>query len=657
MEGRPSFSRAGSLYYDYLLKNPEMQGVHDRMWERQTPPPYDYYEQDQELSRFGAYTNDDRIMGCFNYGIPLDYLEPDPPRYGSRGRHVYDGDVYGVTYDETQFGNHHDNKYGMRNMGGHRGRFGLRDMRGSRMDRANEEIIDEMGLPSRDHYPRYEYRDNRDLSPGNVGRLGSRLGRGAEPRPDVLNDGTGLDGMGFLTPDRYPRHDYHENCYRSLGDVGGLGSGLTRGVEPHPDGFNDALGLDTRGAREFERGMRDTWAQRRHSFDIDAEADAIRNDFRADHRTHSYRSRYGARPGHHSEFYLEDDDLADDFRGRGHGPRPHHSRYPVEDEFELDIDDVRYETMRPREHFRRQKHQGASPSNFDMKPHKAQRGARSRGRPKRQFQDTSDEDDSEEPRHISDSEDERREQSILRRGRAGIPPVNNITEERLIQPHVQGHRARTTAAAHSTTKPLNSNIADLPRGRRTTPQSPLRPYKRRSRHQTLRPRAHDDASHHKEHVQPTVPSTSAKASLQAPVRPQTDPSATSAYTPAHRPAESTNPIKAAVQEPPRGGPTAQRSTHEADKQLQQQLRLLEGDQDNDARNSHVADVLHTAAAKGQQSSDRDGTVRVESRDACKADVGADSFSDGSDDGFDTPASGSEGSDDEGLVQSFIRITL
>ncbi len=303
MEGRPKYSPASLLYYYYMLKNPEIQRVHDRIWERQTPPPYDYYDQDQEPSRYGAHIHDDHDMGRLDYGIPpdreLDYLEPDSPRYGGRGRHVYDVDVYGGAYDETQFGNHHHDGYGMRNMGGHRGQF---DVRGPRMDRGNEEIIDEMGLPSRDRYPRYEYRDDPDLSLGNIGGLGSRLRRDAEPRPDVFNDGTGLDGMSLLTPERYPRHDCHENRYPSLGDVGGFESWLIRGVEPHPDDFNDALGLDVRGVREFGRGMRSTRAQRRHYLDSDVEDDAVRDDFRADHhRTNPYRSRYGARPGYHSE--------------------------------------------------------------------------------------------------------------------------------------------------------------------------------------------------------------------------------------------------------------------------------------------------------------------------------------------------------------------
>ncbi len=305
------------------------------------------------------------------------------------------------------------------------------------------------------------------------------------------------------------------------------------------------------------------------------------------------------------------------------------------------------------ERLRRQIHHGAAHSDFVVKPHKAQRGATSRGRPKRQFPDISDDDDSEEPPHVSDSEDERTAQSIRRRGRAGIPPIKKITDERPIQPRAQGHRARTTAA-HLTTKTLNSTIIDLPRGRHTTPQPPPRPYKRRSRHHTLRPRAHDDTSHHKGRHEPAAsPGTSVKAPNQAPMRPQTDLSATSANTPADRPAEAATSIKAAVQESPRGAPTAQRSTHEADKQEQQQLQ---GDQDDDAGNNHEADALHPAA-EGQQSLDRDGLGRVESLDASKADVGADLFSDGSDDGFDTPGSGSEGSDDEGFVQSFIRITL
>ncbi|KAL9074888.1 MAG: hypothetical protein Q9161_002027 [Pseudevernia consocians] len=608
MAERSDFRRPALLYHNHL-DNMEMQGAYDRAVDYQAPPPYDHYDEDQAPPSYGAHLHDGRDMGRLDYGIrpnrEPDFLELDPPQSNGRGRHFYNIAAYGDTNDDTHFGDRYHNGYRMHDMGGHRRQLG-RDINGVRVYRCNREFI---------------------------------------------------AAMDALTPDRDSRHGHYENPYLSPSRDSGLGPPVRRGIVPHPHDFDDDLNLDVRGTRGLRREMHDAGVQRRHSSEDDLEDDAMGNGFRAGHRrTDTYRSRYGSRPGYLSEDYLENDDFEDDFRGRGRGQDAHRSGYRFEDEFDLIDEDVRTGPVRATEYPRRRIRQKADNRAFEMERHEARRGHQLRGRSGRHFEASLDDDDSEEPRHISDSEDERIQQSIQRRvlenRRDSVSrPISDSEDERSEQPiprRIHGHRTPATsillsdrliderlpqrrehetrarpAATHPFNDPPNRNLEDHPRTRHTSPHPPHNPSTKRARPRAIRPPAFYDTSHPDERPQPEYIRTSSGTHIEVPLRIHTDI------------IKRANPPTPLLEATVLKNPTPQASTDHADREPQRV------DQHGDAGSSRDADGR---AAKGRQPSGRDGLGDSGSTSTAGVEmVRAGAFSDSSDDRCDTP--GSSSSDD------------
>lgn len=613
MAERSNFRRLALRYHNHL-DNMEMQEPHNRAVEHQAPPPYIPYDEDQEPPGYEAHLHDDRDRGHLDYGIhpnrEQDCLELDPPQSHGRGRHVYNTAAHGYTNDETHLGDRHDYGFRTHNMGGHRRQLG-RVVSGVRVYRCPLEF---------------------------------------------------LAAMDALHLDRNSRHGRYENPYLSPSRGSGLSSQARRGVLPRPDDFNNDLNLDLRGTRGLEREMRGAGVRRRHSFEDDLEDDAMGDAFRAGHRrTNPYRSRYGSRPGYLSEEdYLESDDFEDDFRERGRGPHPHRSGYSFEDEFELIDEDVRTARVRASEYHRRQIRQEADNRAFEMERHRARRGHRLL--PGRHFGASLDVDDSEEPRHMSDSEDERMQQCIQRRvlenrhdsvsryisdsederseqlirrrmqghrtRATGIPLGDRPIEERRNQPREQDHRPRP-ATTHPPSDAPHADIQDLPRNRHPpSPQRAHEPSNKRARPRAIRPPAYRDTCHsEEERNQPAWTGARSGTPTQAPARIRTD------FVKRANPAADNPParVEATVRQ------TAPASTeYDADGKRQRV---------GGAGTGRVADVR---AAEGRQpASGRDGLVDGGHGSGAEEGGAAGPFSDSSDDRRDTPGTSSDGSDEDG----------
>lgn len=613
MATRTHFRPTGPGYRNELV-NTAMHGGHSRMQEcnRQAPPAYSPYDETHsQPPRYRdplPYQLPRQLGRGMGHGTHLDraqeyHLEPNLPYSGGRGRrHVYDTTVYsGTNYNTTHLDNDaHDNDYRICDIGGsrHRGRVGPRDVRGRQMDRCDGEFTGEMmGTRARDRYSRHGRRDSRSRSPVRV-------------------------------------------C--------GLGSGVRRGVEPRLDDFDDDLDLHRCGVRDFEGERRGTWAQvpRYSSEDALEDDDNITDDFPASRRhTNPYRSRYDSGLGNLFENFLEDDDSAGDFHVSRYGTGLPRSGSTFERESEFDDEDDRIGTIRAHDHFRQEADDEAS----EMERHQPRRRHRSRQRPEcRRFGTIRDDYNSEGPHREADSEEEYVDRLTHRHVLTNRPhPASRSipdsederTAQRIQRRRREEHHTRVPVI-HPTDEVLDKNIEeDYPHSRHTRPQTAHGASNRRMRRGTVRSQAPGEAGPLQERKQaapathssvtPALFTTSAQKNL-----------ARSAEPPHSHTGGTRTAIEDAVQE----GPCAPHS-YKADKQ---QTR-----QDRDAGSKHIG-YAHSAA-NGYQPSTQNASA--DSRHTSEAKPGADSPPDSSDDGYDTPGSSAEGSEDGEFLQSFIRIAL
>lgn len=452
-------------------------------------------------------------------------------------------------------------------------------------------------------------------------------------------DGIPTDEMMDLRArGEYSREAHRENRSRSPSRDCGPGSRMRRGFESSLDDFDDALDLRCCGLREFEGARRGTWTQRAgYSSEDDLEEDDnIMEDFRRSRSpTNLYPSRYCSGTGHLFDDFLEHDDFAD-IHGSRCGTGLYRSGYTYEDESGFDDEHDRIGRTRARIPLRQETDDEIS----GVERHSPRRHHRIReyAGPRRSGTISTDYN-SAGPRREPDSEDENIDPPTQRHVPTNrhhptsrcIPDSEDERFAQRTQRRRQGKYRIRAPAVHSPDEIFNESIEEA---------TPRKAGNRRTRRGTDRSQALGKSIPPQKHKKPAPTNTNILTSTQLPTRIPTA-SIRHANPPNTHLAEPRTPTKTPL---PKG--SADRESREANKQQTHQERGIVKDPVQDIRD---------APANGHQQSAQDASAEIGR--TSEAELVADSFPDSSDDGYDTPGSSAEGSEDREVLQSFVRIEL